>query len=560
MMRARKFVGLFAALGLILAACGGNDTNEPAANNVEPETPNVEEVVEETALLDENRRFIEPVTISVALWDRDHERVPVFAESHWAEWVQERILEDHNIIVEWYTVPRHGEPEFQSTALAAGTAADIGYTFDNPMVTTMAGMGGMHNLYDLLESYRHLLPNLYDHLGENIYWNLDPDTRELWSITGRNMQHGRVVTFMREDWLETLGLDAPTTLEEFEATLKAFRDNAELLVDNPDRLVPYLLGADVAWDAGTLIESFIPSDITEREWFVHGFDDRRFHHTEAAKEATRVLNRWFHEDLLWNDFVVAEAADGHNLIRQGYVGAMTANWDMPFRAADRWTLDMRDSVGEYVNFIPVAPFLNDAGDVRKFFPNPTDRFIFFPTSNENPLASLLYLDFISRPDVLEYLQFGVEGIHRETGADGGITVLGETDTHEWPDHMFIPSANNFDITMTANGIAGVDTLKNAYPGITPERVLAARAIGMDNAYWKRQVQIRSIAAEEGMSGPLSDFRDQMLHRIIVQSTPETFDADWTREYTTYLALGAADIIAEREQAWVETFGDVDRMP
>ncbi|MCL1925180.1 MAG: hypothetical protein FWF50_06305 [Defluviitaleaceae bacterium] len=569
----------FVAAAAFLAACGTEPAVETPADPMPGEPTITEPGDNNNALssdarlaelgLDDNLRFVEPRTISVALWDRSHERIPEFNESYWANWVQEQILEEHNIIVEWVPVGRWGENENQSTLLATQTAPDIGYTFDNPMVTTFAGMGGIHNLYPLLQRYGDLLPNLYNLLGDNVYWNLDPQTNELWSITGRLIQDGRVNTFIREDWLNALNLEVPTSLEEFETVLEAFRDNQDIIM--PDRtrdLIPFQLQHDVGWSGSLLFESFIPSNITEREWFVHGFDDRRFHFEDAVREGSRVLNRWFNNGLLWNDFILHEPGDsmGDDLIRLGYVGSAILNWDMPFRPADAVMENLHENVGPEANFIAITPFTNDAGQVRKFFPNPTDRFIFFPTTNTEPLASLLYLDWISRLDVIEYLQFGVEGIHRETLANGAIMTIGETDTHSWPDNQFMPSLRNFDITMTINGIylgndvLSAQTLALGYPGSEPEAVIAARAAGLENAYWFRNVMTRVRASEEGMSVPLADQRNVLFHNVIANTTPENFDATWTQMYQAYLNLGAAAIIAEREQAWIEQFGDVDRMP
>jgi len=574
----------FLAFVLVLAACGNGDDDD----NVDTDD-NGYDIVDENGGDDEldepddqpgedtglpdglyvdengNYRFTDARTISVALWDRGNERIPDFDESHWADWVAEQMLETHNVIIEWEPISRWDEEEVISTLLGAGAAPDVGVTFSNPLVSSFAEMGGIINLYEYLPEYREFLPNLYGHLlDEFVYWDLNPDTGELWTITGREAQHGRVLTFIREDWLNALDLPIPETLEEFEETLIAFRDRAdELPGDIGDDVIPYFVSDDVGWDMQAVIESFIPNDVTEREWFVNGFDDRRFFFEDAIRDSARIFNRWYYEDLLWNDFTIAESEIGHDRIRLGHVGAFTQNWDMPYRPADRWTVgddSMRANIGDDANYIPITPFPNDAGEIVKYMPNSNARFIFFPHTNDEILASFLYLDFMSRASTLEYLQLGVEGVHRETNADGSITILGETDDHEFPDNMVIPSAFNFDITITANGISDVDILQNAYPGISPETILAARELGLSHRYVFRHVTVRGIEAEGGMSEPLRDARDVLLHVVIAGTPPEDFDEVFDAQYEAWLNLGAREIREERDEAWVEAFGDVDSMP
>ena len=523
----------------------------PSAWNIDPSDPRlVEHGIE---IRDGNLWFTEARTLNVGLWDRSHDRIPVFAESHWAQWVQEEIAALHNIHVEWATIPRWGEDEHQSTLLAGGSAPDIAYTFNNPMVTSFAHMGGITNLYPLLNQYRDLLPHMYDFLGGNIYWNLDHTTGELWSITGRLAQHGRLNTFIRQDWLDTLGLPLPATTQQFEDTLLAFRDNQDLLFPNRTRdLIPFQLMHDVGWTGGLVFEQFIPADISEREWFRYGFDDRRFMFEDAAREGTRMFNSWFHQGLLWDDFILHQPGDatGDDLIRLGYVGSFIQNWDQIFRPGDAFNVELRDNIGPDARFVAVQPFAD-----YNFLPMPTDRFIYFPHTNTEQLASLLYLDFISRYDVLAHLQFGVEGIHHEFLPDGTFLALAEDDNDPWPDYMVVPSGLNFDITMTANG-APLEINAFLYAGSDPADVLAASAVALQNPIRFPQVSVGVIAAEEGMSTPLADMRDQIFHRMIVNVTPENFDAAWNSEYQVYLALGAAAIIAERDAAWVETFGDI----
>ena len=586
----------FVASVLVLTACDDSTAGEyPVDNNV-VDSGNGDEFG-----LDDNLRFVEQRTISVALWDRNDARIPNFDESYWADWVAARMLEEYNIVIEWETVPRWpNDYEFQSTQLAAGNASDVGATFNNPMVTTIAEMDGIVNLYPKLQRYGHLLTNIYGLLGDNVYHNLDSETGELWSLAGwnNNATNGRTSTWIREDWLEALNLPIPTTLEEFEETLLAFRDRSSELPgiggtgsvehrtpedtwedeDVPEYetiyfdmeesdVIPYLLTQDVGWDASTLFESLIPSDVTEREWFVYGFDDRRFMFEDAMREGTRILNRWFNEGLLFNDFVITETNDAHDRIRLGHVGATTANWDMPFRGGDGWTSGIQENIGADANFIPILPFTNDQGEVQQFIPNPTDRFIFLPATNNEVLASLLYIDFMSRPDTIRFLQLGYEGIHHEIQEDGSIVMLPQDDID---DAQIQPSGMNFDITLTVNNLgawqfdgdeeAAVSTLANAYPGIDAQRVLHAREIGTTNNIIFRNVSAGRIASEDGMSGALADIRNQIFHRMIANTTPENFDSAWESEYQTYLDMGARNIINEREQAWINVFGDVDTMP
>ena len=574
-----------------------NDENdsEDEENDEADEADEPDEAADGDFGLDENGRFIDQRTISVALWDRNDDRIPDFSESYWAEWVAEQMLAEHNVVIDWQTVPRWpNDYEQQSTMLAAGTAADVGATFNNPMITTMAEMGGIINLYDHLPRYRDLLPNLYGLLGENVYHNFDPLTEELWTIAGwnNNSTNGRTNVWIREDWLDTLDLEIPTTLEEFEETLIAFRDRAdelpgvgevgsvyvsaydedeegeylEMLMTEAE-VIPYLTTQDVGWDATGIFESFIPSDITEREWFINGFDDRRFMHEEAMREGARVLNRWYDEGLIFDDFVITETDDAQDRIRLGHVGATIANWDMPYRGGDAWVTTMRENVGEDAMFIPILPFLNDVGEPQQFVPTPTDRFIFFPTTNDEILASFLYLDFMSRPDTIRYLQIGQEDLHHEILEDGSISMLPQDDMEG---RYVQPSGMNFDITLTVNNLGGwqfdgdedvaLNTLSRAYPEIDPERVLHARDIGTTNNIMFRNVTVRHIAAEDGMSGALGDIRDQILHRVIASVDPADFDAEWEAEYEDFLNMGGRAIIEEREQAWIETFGDVDEMP
>ena len=570
----------FAAAMMSLAACRREEGPPPVANTPPPQTP-VATVAPggdttvavpagdprlATHGLDENLRFIDPVTITAQIWCRSNERVPVYAEGYWARWVQERMLEEHNIIVEWVNTPRWPDHDHAVMLLGAGDAADIHWGFGMGAFQAFIEMDGITDLAPYLATYRDWLPNLYGALGESlVYWNLNPDTGELFSIQGRMVTDGRLNTFVREDWLAALNMAPPTNIDEFEATLIAFRDNAELLLGpNAGQMIPFRLSSDAGWTGDPILAAFIPDDISEREWFRYGFDDRRFM-IPGIKEGVRILNRWYNEGLVWRDFPLYDIGDPleNDLVAMGVVGAFVGNWDLPFRANPGIVTTMQDEVGPEANFITVAPFHNDAGNIVMHMPAGTDRSIFFPATNENVVASLLYLDFMGRMDTRTMLAFGYEGIHHERLPNGAILTLPPDDV---PDDMVIVSLRNFDLALLVNGVdLGDDelsalTVGMGYPGIEPERVAAARALGLDHARVFRRVQHRTIEAQEGMATPLANLRNQIFAVTIAATSPEDFDAVWDRMFEEYMAIGGRAIINERDQAWVEMYGDVYNRP
>ena len=523
--------------------------------------------------LDENLRFEEPVTISVALWDRHHGRIPDFSQSYWANWVAEQMLERHNVVVEWRIVPRWEESVAQHFLLASAWAPDIGYTFSVDMIGAFSELGQVVNLLPYLQNYGDWLPNLYDLLGENIYWGLNTDETELFYLTGVLHNSNRQVTFIREDWLKALDLPIPANLEEYEYTLRAFRNRQdELPVPGWIDIIPF--GHDglrvSVWDNSSrwllsdnifrvLANSFLPSDISERDLFVYGFETSGFHHENAAREAARVLNRWAYEGIIdvleWELFM--------HMLALGDVGSFVGAWDMATRAQGI-NYQLRQNVGPDARFISLNPFLNDEGEPVKFIPTPTDRFIFLPHTNANVIASLLYLDFMSQPDVIEFLQFGIEGIHRETQDWGGIRVLFDTDEHIIPDEYFMPSLRNFDLTLLVNGFDLGDAYKNAFidASITGESmwdILQAREVGFSYIRHFGNFNRPGIPARpfesSSITWELRDMQDPIPNTLIRHTSPANFDAQWAILYAEYLEAGAADIINERRLAWEQAFGE-----
>lgn len=501
--------------------------------------------------------------ITVEVYDRGNDGGSDPTNNMYTEYIKKGMLEDHNVEVEFVKVPRWTEVEEINNLLAAQKAPDICVTYSYPTIQTYADMGGVMDLSTLLEENKDLAPNLWGWLQENnIYWDRDPVDGTIWAIEARLATSNRVLTFVRQDWLDALGLEAPTTTEEFEAMLYAFKERAsELPVDDASKVVPYSVSYDVGWRAATLIESFLDPNISDREFYINGFDDRKVTQN-GTKEAVRLLNKWYNDGLLWNNFALYGSGDTteDDNMKAGYVGVFTHNWDYPFRnGVDSINANLARNVGPDAKYVAIDPFTSSDGSHTKFVPGPVDRKVFFPLTNDEPLACLLYLDWISDPEHIEYLQIGDEGVTHQVLESGAIQTMAATGD------AIMNSGMNIDYTITCNGLKLADPEKTQlskaynYAEIDPEIVAQADTFAQTDLHFIKNVNVGAIEAEAGIGDTLSSKRDQVFDQAVVAPVDQ-FDAVWDEFMEDYLSSGGQDIIDERTEKWEEFFGDAEMLP
>lgn len=558
----KKALSLILACVMILslAACGKDEKKDNPLNPEFTPTPITTEKVEEF----KDGKFSTTRKITVEIYDRGNDGGSDPENNMYTDYIKKGMLEKHNVEVTFKKVPRWTETDEINNLLAAGDAPDICVTYSYPTVLTYAQMGGVIDLNQYIETYKGELTNLWNWLGDtNMLWDKDPKSGTVWALEGKRVENQRIVTFVREDWLKKLNLKTPTTRAEFENMLIAFRDNAStLLGENADKMIPYQVTYDVGWTANNLIASFLDPKMTDKEFYINGFDDRMVTQN-GTKEAVRLLNKWYNMGLLWDDFALYGSGDttGDDMIKAGYVGAIMVNWDQPFRNGDDSLINsLKRIVGSDANYIPVDCFENSEGKYAKYlYSSAGDRKIFFPSTNDEPLASLLYLDFISSPEVLKYLQAGDEGVTHKVLDSGAIEILAATG------NAIQNSGKNIDYTITCNGTwfgsqdLATLSLAYGYAGIDPELVMKADAASKNDGIAPKNVNVGTIEAEAGVGDTLSSLRDQLFDKAVVAKEGE-FDKVWDSAMSDYLSEGGKAIMEEREAKWNEYFGSSDMLP
>ncbi|SCZ76909.1 extracellular solute-binding protein [Pseudobutyrivibrio xylanivorans] len=549
----RRIVALVLActMGLGMVACGSSSSDATKEG-----TTSIEEGSGVSELVD--GKFAETKHITVEVYDRGNDGGTDPTDNMYTEYIKKGMLEDHNVEVEFVAVPRWTETEEINNLLASGGAPDICLTYSYPTIQTYANMGGVLDMKPMLDQYGSELTNLQDWLGDtNIYWDLSDEDGTLWAIEGKRANNRRINTFMRKDWLDKLGLEEPTTQAEFYDCICAFRDNAkELLGKDADKMVPFSVSFDVGWRAALLIESQMDPKITDKEFYINGFDDRKLTQ-KGTKEAMKTLNKWYNEGLLWKDFALYTAGDSteDDMMKAGYVGAFQHNWDYPFRSGeDSIQANLKRIVGDDAKYVAVDCFENSEGKHLKYVDSTAgDRKIFFPSTNDEPLASLLYLDWISAPEHIKYLQIGDEGVTHNVLEDGAIECIAATGD------PIMNSGNNIDYTITCNGLNLGDedltllSMAHSYPCCDPEDVQRALDIAATDNKIAKNVKVPEIVAENGMGEALGSKRD-VVYDTALAAKEADFDKVWDSAIEDYLASGGQAIMDERTEKFEAKYG------
>lgn len=146
----------------------------------------------------------------------------------------------------------------------------------------------------------------------------------MYALASGNFDHNNSpVLFLRQDWLEELGMETPKTLEDLEAVLVAFRDNYNsvgLLLNSTDPLGGW--GYACTANAIAMYYGANPYAWVEGEdgTVVYGSTQ------SGTKDALALLARWYEEGLIDKEFATRDSSANNALFSSGQAGVMYAPW------------------------------------------------------------------------------------------------------------------------------------------------------------------------------------------------------------------------------------------
>lgn len=342
-------------------------------------------------------------------------------ETNIEQFIHDSVLRDCNIDVQFVPKSLFGQQ--------SGIVPDVSYSYDSNILTTFYRMGSVMNIASYLDEYDSSLPYLTDMLGEeNIHYCSD-DHSEVWYLKAKRPYNETRITFIRGDWLDKLGLEVPSTREEFHNCLIAFRDNSDLLLgEDSSKMIPFMVDNEPNVSCKPLLDSFLDTNIDDMNIFTHGYCRVT---QPGYSDGLKVLNEWYSEGLLPSDFVTIapDSKESYLPIESGYVGAFCGQCDYLYANGENSHISsLKDNCSD-ATYIAVNTFENAEGEYTCWsedFIEEFGRYLFMPSTCSDPLACLVYLNWISNPDNIEAMDSlaTIKAFEHSTLDDYVLTFIG----------------------------------------------------------------------------------------------------------------------------------------
>ncbi len=264
--------------------------------------------------------------------------------------------------------------------------------------------GAFLPLNDLIDQYA---PNIKKFLAEreDIRKYLTAPDGNIYSINFVPDGAAAQGYFIRQDWLDKLGLERPKTVEEVYTVLKAFREKDPNGNGQKDE-IPYI---DRANGAKTVALSALWGAHTYSDkdhWFLDK-DEVKFGPMQTEyKEAMLNLSKWYAEGLI-DPEAFTRGKDAREILLGDNVGGFTHDWFASTASAN----DKFQSKIEGFNFAPMLPPADAKGKVWEYASRPAVNPTGWGLSKDikDPVIGIKYLDFWWTEEGRRLMNFGIEG-------------------------------------------------------------------------------------------------------------------------------------------------------
>ena len=542
--RAAAIVMAAAMTTTLLAGCGGSGSSAAASESAESTTSEASseastgEAAASGSYTDYSAGFPERVTIQIPVYDRGFENWNV-ADNYYTQWVQQEFGEKYNVDVEYVAISRSNEVTDYMQMIAAGTAPDIIMHYDMPQAVSYYDEGAMQDIdYDELAFYA---PTYWAKMQETIETYGTIDDHQAFIFAERDPYYYNWVTLIRKDWCDQVGMEVPTTWEELQEVLAAWQEaglgtyNHELIIGSFTYFYPWI-------EEGTTDEElalYLDLNVAPFTW-------------SATENYLRAFNEMYNACTLDpNFYLTTDDAMEKGKFVSGECG--TYSFYMS-NGTDVFTSLLANDPDAEVAILNSTPSIVAEGYTPYYYEYPSYGMIMginSQSTDEERAAVYMFLEWLSQPENLTYMQYGVEGETYTVGEDGINTLVAD-----YTGEAALSQNQNKDYwCLVVESI----TYGDEEMDLTANKSLLAPA-GYEDLI-QQSYDMCKANEDAGLISPIftsvvessadytADLKAlwQEAYVACITAAPEDFDATYEEYCQEYLDAGYQDILDEKQE-------------
>jgi len=368
----------------MLVACG-NDSSEKTNGNTDSK--------KET----EGSGSEAPTSISMltGVWGQppvDINNSPIFT----------KLEEATNTELDIQLVPVSNYDQNFSLVLSANQLPDVVHAFSSksPVLIDAINQGAFHNLGDFdLEKYENL-NTIPEFIWENA--SINGEIYGVPNAVGLNS----LSLSLRQDWLDQLNLEVPTTLDELKEVLIAFSQNDP---DNNGKKDTFGLAGSGYGSPGSVpsFENYLIGAFGVREPV---FEDDKLllpWMTEGYKEYLEYMQDLYANEVLPKEYYLMGNSDVDELVEQNLVGSIGGTIH---GAGEKTQVLQRQNPD--ASFTVIPPIEGPGGHAGSIQPGYYGMWLIPKSVDEEKVPKILeYLDKTATTEINNLVNFGIEGVH-----------------------------------------------------------------------------------------------------------------------------------------------------
>lgn len=489
----------------------------------------------------------EPSKITVEIYDRSNtpEGGGSITDNYLTQYIADNFTKETNIEVEFVPIPRSSDADKLQVLIAGDSAPDICFLYEGERYFNYAMNGGLTEITD--EMLSQYAPDLVEFLGEETM-SYGKYEDKYYGIVAKRVNTAEHCSYIRQDLVEAVGMEMPTTVDELYNVLKAIQEQDPAGVGS-ENVVPYGMHGNTTSTAAMnytqLLHAFIDPDMSEEDLYTLPIELY-----PGAKEGFRFLNKMYNEGMVSKDFALDDSAKQFNEdIIMGRTVFFSEDAMKPLGENSNGLLYNLQQNDPDATLVPIDTFQNSAGKYSKTKYAPIDKYIFIPKNNEDAAPQALqYLNWLSQNTIA--IKYGEEGVHYDL-VDG--LPVPKTD-EEALKRIELDLWKSFDISIISNGDDFGDQEKNieVYAntfGSQKEIAIQAYHQALNDAY-TRPTLTKPIESETKYGATLSKARQELVVKSIM-CTPEEFDTTFDSLVEEYMKAGGDKVIEEKKAAYQE---------